>query len=129
MSKYKVGDEVVLTRIENAYGENQGMSHGLPKVVRIKSIESESSSYDYAVEDLDGRYIAAVFEKFMQPIATEVKKQVITSVKEGSLIIQYMNNTKKNKVSIQRMGTAIGHIKFDEIDSLIGLLTKLKLEV
>ena len=128
MSKYKVGDEVVLTRIENAYGENQGMSHGLPKVVRIKGIEN-SGSYDYAVETLDGDFIAVVFEKFIQPIATEVKKQVITSVKEGSLIIQYMNNTKKNKVSIQRMGTAIGHIKFDEIDSLIGLLTKLKLEV
>jgi len=129
MSKYKVGDEVVLTRIEDAYGKDHSRGYDLPMVVRIRMDELAGSSYDYGVETLEGDFIAVVFEKFIQPIATEVKKQVITSVKEGSLRIQYMNNTKKNKVSIQRMGTAIGHIKFDEIDSLIGLLTKLKLEV
>lgn len=128
MSKYKVGDEVVLTRIENAYGDNQGDGHDLPKVVRIKSIESESSSYDYAVEDLDGKYIAVVFEKFMQDSPKVVKREQITVIEPG-LTLQYMTNTKKDRVSIIVNGNSVGRIPFERIDQLIALLVTLQEQV
>ena len=131
MTKFNVGDVVVLNKIENAFGE-ETRSAEMPMTVRIRSIETpgEQKVYDYGVEDLEGDWISNVYEKNLTPALGQVEKQTIVrvGVKTG-LLVQHTTNTKKQKVSIQRIGTKIGTIKFDEIDELIGLLTKLKEEV
>lgn len=127
MKSLQVGDTAILNKIENVFGDEQGQGWNLPMEVRVRNIED--SDYDYGVETLYGEWIAVVFERNMTLLKREVKKQTIIHVKDGQLKVQHTTNTKKNKVSIQRMGTSIGKIKFDEIDSLIGLLTKLKQEV
>lgn len=120
--KYKVGDKVTVRKdLTHEMGAIDTMKEMCGKAVTIKYTYDglyriDGSSYYWNDEMFEGG----------EP---EVKKQTIVSVKDGALKVQYVTNTKKNKVSIQRMCTSIGHIKFDEIDGLIGLLTKLKEEV
>lgn len=58
-----------------------------------------------------------------------VEKQTHIKVKEGNIAVAHVTNSKRNRVSILKTGTAVGHIKFDDIDTLISLLTRLKEEV
>lgn len=131
MTKFKVGEIVVLNKIENAYGE-ETRSAEMPMTVRIRSIEEsgENKVYDYGVETLEGDWVSNVYERNLTPALGKVEKQTIIRVGERTgLLLQHTTNTKKNKVSIQRTGSKIGTIKIDDIDVLIGLLTKLKTEV
>ncbi len=126
MSKFKVGDEVILTRVENAYGENHSTGYDLPMKVRIREVQS--GSYDYGVETLEGQWLTSAFEKFLEETSKVVKREQITVIEPG-MQLQYMTNTKKDRVSILINGNSAGRIPFERIDQLITLLVTLQGEV
>ena len=128
MSKYKIGDEVILTKIENAYGQNQSNRFKLPMVVRIRAYESSNSSYDYEVETLDGKGLSSVFEKNLQEISNIIERRQIEVIEHG-ISVKYMTNTKKDRVSVIINGNSVGRIPFERIDQLIVLLTTLQEQV
>ena len=127
MSKFEVGQEVILHKIENVYGEDHSLGHDLPKRVRISHIDDDM--YDYTVEDLEGHHIASVYEKYLEEVAQVTEQRIVRVGTKQGLAVQHTTNTKKKNVSIQRTGTAIGKIKVNKIDELIELLVTLKSEV
>lgn len=130
MSNFKIGDIVILNKIENKYGEDQSEGHGLPKKV---TIVKEDDVYDFTVHDtFDGEFVTHVDAKNLSPVEPEtpaiIKREQFTLVEPG-MQLQYMTNTKKDRVSISVNGNLAGRIKFERIDQLIAMLLTLKEEV
>lgn len=101
--------------------------HGDPDVQYFTSVEKDDSGIWLSE-------VERVEETKEEPVVSTVphgtvEKQTHIKVKEGNIAVAHVTNSKRNRVSILKTGTAVGHIKFDDIDTLISLLTRLKEEV
>lgn len=127
MSDFKVGDKVVINSLHRSH---MGQVHD-GEIVTIKEIKSNNhvnGGEEYAMFEefhQDGVWLNEL-EHIEQPEVI-VREQI--TVKEPGLQLQYMTNTKKDRVSIIINGNSAGRIPFERIDQLIALLVTLQEEV
>lgn len=69
------------------------------------------------------------FSEIKESTHVEIKKQTQITVKDKELSLVYTTNTRKNRVSMHLNGQKQTRIRFQDIDRVIELLTRLKSEV
>lgn len=127
MSDFKVGDKVVIKSLDRSH---MGRVHN-GETVTIKEIKDMEWEGGVRIEHY------AMFEEFhedgvwlneLEPLQKVIVRKQIQVVEPG-LQVQYMTNTKKDRVSIIINGNSVGRIPFERIDQLIVSLVALQEEV
>lgn len=129
MEDFKVGEKVVVTS-----GTTKDSQRHAGETVTIKEIKGPIGSRGkYFLSDELPRHQSGIYldevKKVPKTEKVEVKKQRRYDVSSGLVGVRYTTNTKKSRVSLLHSGSKSARVKFDDIDKLIEVLTRLKDEV